>query len=197
MSSDPAAGAPAAVAPAGARVVAVRNGRIPFEILALIAVVGAAAAGRLVEAALVAFVVGLGAWPRRRLRAWPAADEAGGTSGSSAAGLVSLATRVVSAFTEWFMPLTFALAAAVLLRSADIALALTLLLVASPQALLALPRSSPLWLRALAATMAAALLAATLAGMLGLVTAALLQQASMLAARIAPRSSSARVQRPT
>lgn len=197
MSSDPAAGAPAAVAPAGAPVAAVRNGRIPFEILALIAVVGAAAAGRLVEAALVAFVVGLGAWLGRRLRARPAADEAGGTSGSSAAGLASFATRVLSAFTEWFMPLTIALAAAVLLRSADVVLALTLLLVASPQALLALPKSSPLPLRTLAATLAAALLAATLAGIVGLVTAALLQQASVLAARVAPRLASGRVQRPT
>ncbi len=69
MSSDPAAGAPAAIAPAGARAIAVSHRRIPFEILAAIAVVGAAAAGRFVEAAVVAFVVALGAWLGRLLRA--------------------------------------------------------------------------------------------------------------------------------
>jgi len=219
LSFDPAAGAPAAVAPAGARVVAARSGRIPFEILAAIAVIGAAAAGRFVEAALVALVVGLGAWLGRRLRERQAGDEAGATHASSAATPGSLAApeardspaarttapardraplvaRTLSAFTEWFMPLTIALAAAVLLRSADVTLALTLLLVASPQALLALPRSSPLSMRALVATMTAALLVATLAGLVGLVTAALLQQASMLAARYAPRLASTRVQRP-
>jgi len=210
LSSDPAAGAPAAIAPAGARAIAVSHRRIPFEILAAIAVVGAAAAGRFVEAAVVAFVVALGAWLGRLLRA-ATADAAPDSQGplvardpfvgradpAPARERAPLAERVLSGFADWFMPLAIALAAAVLLRSTDVALALALLLVASPRALLALPRSSPQALRAFAALAAALLLAATLAGLVGLVTVALLQQASMLAARLAPRLAFARVQRPT
>lgn len=195
MSSDPAAGAPAAVAAGapGARLVAARNGRIPFEILAAITVVGVAAAGRFAEAALVAFIVGLGAWLGRRLREATAADAArrarieSHTDPAPARERAPLAERALSGFADWFMPLAIAVAAAVLLRNADVVLALTLLLVASPQALLALPRSSPAALRALAASAAAALLVATLAGLLGPVAAALLLQASTLAARFGQR----------
>jgi hypothetical protein len=194
LSSDPAAGAPAAVAAGapGARLVAARNGRIPFEILAAITVVGVAAAGRFAEAALVAFIVGLGAWLGRRLRE-AAADAArrarieSHTDPAPARERAPLAERALSGFADWFMPLAIAVAAAVLLRNADVVLALTLLLVASPQALLALPRSSPAALRALAASAAAALLVATLAGLLGPVAAALLLQASTLAARFGQR----------
>lgn len=192
MSTDPAAGAPVALAPAGG-VDAARNDRIPFELLAAIALVGAAAAGHPVQAALAAVVVVFGRALQRHRQGdavsgahhEPLGHDAMRTHASAAA---AFAERALSLFGAWFMPLAIASSAAVLLRTGDVALALTLLLVASPQALFTVPPSSRLAWRALAAFAAAALLGAVLAGFVGLVGAALLHQASALAALAARRA---------
>lgn len=192
MQSDPGAGARVAPAPAAAYLGDPRNGRIPFELLAAIAIVGAAAAGHVVEAVLVAVAVVLGRWigERRRARAGTVETtpvvKADGSETRAPAGAVSLAERALSLFAAWFMPLAIASAAAVLMRTGDVRHALTLLLLASPQVLFALPASSRIEWRALAALTAAALLGAALGGFVGLVAAALLQQACVLAARFAP-----------
>lgn len=185
MSTDPAAGAPVVLAPA---VAGDDHDRIPFELLAAIALVGAAAAGHPVEAALAALVVVLGrALQRRRPRhaGSGAQHERRGHDAMrmQAPVAAAFAERALSLFGAWFLPLAIAASAAVLLRTGDVACALTVLLVASPQALFALPPSSRIAWRALAAFAAAALLGATLAGFVGLVGAALLHQASALAAR--------------
>lgn len=196
MSSDPAAGAPVARAPAGARVDAARDGRICFELLAAIAIVGAAAAGQYQQAALVAVVLLLGGvlgrmlvGDRRRAHARgdarPQQSRPDARSPSSGTVLVApFAERALSFFAAWFVPLALASAAAVLMRSGDVAHALTLLLAASPQALRSLPSSSRIGLRMLAAGAAAALLGAALAGFVGLVAAALLQVVLLLTARL-------------
>lgn len=196
MQSDPGAGARVALAPAAAaRLDDARSGRIPFELLAAIAIIGAAAAGHVSEAALVAGVLVLGRWIGERRRARPNADET--TIGAmldaaetrlavpAPAGAASLGERALSMFAAWFMPLAIASAAAVLMRTGDVRYALTLLLLASPQALFALPASSRIGWRALAALAAAALLGAAIGGFVGLVAAALVQQACVLAARFA------------
>jgi len=212
LPSDPVAGAPAVLSPAVTT--PARGGRIRFAVIAAIAVVGAAAAGRFTDAALVALVVALGTWLGGRLQASTAGEtralhDSFGTCADANAAAAERSTlppisgwaapgeRALCAFADWFMPLTIALAAAVLMRSGDVAFALTLLLVASPQALLALPRSSRFAPRALAALAVTALLGAALGGLVGLVAAALLQQASMLVVRLAPRVARLRAQRPT
>jgi len=205
LPSDSGSGVPAATAPAGAIVDAARNSRIPFELLAAIAIVGAAANGRLAESALVGIVFALGHLLNARSRAIPVlgalvpsgrGDE--GSDAPAARDNARHAERALAMFTAWFMPLCLALAAAVLMRNADVMFALTLLLVASPQPLLALPASSRSTARALAAVASATLLAAALAGFVGLVAAAVLQQVSMFVARgLASRPVRARDQQPT
>ncbi len=187
MSSDPAAGAPAAAAPGGPRVDAARNGRISFELLAAIATVGVAANGHLVEAALVALVFLLGRVLHARVRgattlgAFASSGRVDGQNETLAAHEnATLAERALAIFAAWFMPLAISLAAAVLLRTGDVAFALTLVLAASPQALLALPAASRFGARMLAAAASAALLAAVLGGFIGFVAAAVVQQASTL-----------------
>ncbi|HEY0877814.1 MAG TPA: hypothetical protein VGE10_05125 [Zeimonas sp.] len=191
MHPDP--GAPVALAGARASLDASRTRRIPFELLAAITIVGVAAAGHFAAAALVAAVVASGhvaaaRWPAAwRARPRASQDDDGRETSLPAPATAprwSLVERALTMLSAWFMPLAIALSAAVLMRTGDVAFALTLLLVASPQALLALPTSSRIEWRALAALAAAALLAATLAGFVGLVAAALLQQASMLVARV-------------
>ncbi|MCO5101725.1 MAG: hypothetical protein M9885_12690 [Burkholderiaceae bacterium] len=200
MSSDPGAGAPAVVAPACANVVVARNSRISPELLAAIAVVGVAANGHLTEAALAASVVAFG-WAASigsRSRAKRAATRDGDVERQAhaattmvvrgpVAARVPVVERVLSAFAAWFMPFVIALSAAVLMRSGDVTFALTLLLVASPQTLLALPASSRRGTRALAASTATLLLAAVLAGFVGFVAAAVLHRVSMAIAYFAPR----------
>lgn len=206
MQSDPGTGAPVTLAPAAASLGDPRSHRlIPFEVLAAIAVLGAAAAGHPAQAAFVGLAVAIGAmleWHRRP----PFTSTRGETDAAPPVHRSAPACRpreeahrdpaqplgwprpgrterALGLFAAWFMPLAIAIAAAVLMRTGDVAYALTLLLVASPQPLLALPASSRLAARVPAAFASAALLAAALAGAIGLAGAALLQLGGRFAAR--------------
>lgn len=198
------AGAAVVAASAGARTAfaGLRNGRITPELLVAIVVAAALAAGDAFAAAGIAFVGVAGKWLEIRLRARLAARQTEAPHAANAelaqGRPAARAERALSFLAGWYTPLTIALAAGVLAVTDDVAFALTLLLVASPQAMLVVaerhaspphdPRASSraaLAIGACAALFAAALLGAALAGVVGALAVAVLQQVSALAARIA------------
>lgn len=172
-----------------AALAALRGGRITAELLVAIVVVAALASGDAFAAAGVAFVGVVGRWLELRLRArFAAADEDGArTGGVEARRPASLTRHALSLFAGWYTPLTIALAAGSLAVTDDVGFALTLLLVASPLALLvvAARRDASDASHACAALFAVVLLGAALAGVVGAIAVAVLQQASALAARLA------------
>jgi cation transport ATPase len=198
-----AAAAAFAAAPVAPRAIAgVRNGHVTMELLVLVAIAGALASGLAWEAAAVAFLCACGGWlEARALRASAAPSGAAAHVDAPATGAASAADaarsigapavrarlrHAVDVLAGWYTPAVLAVAAGALAVTGNIPLALALLVIARPQALLL---STPSALRgaadaqnvAIALAAAVALLVGVVAGELRMAGAMLIQQAAVLA----------------